>query len=474
MDSTRGGITAPLKLNINKVSNPDLKKSGNDSRGLPKMPRLYLELIENKDKVKQNLVNHEYDPDDTKSDISYFTGRNPPSSSQKKNSRGILPTSRISENQSEDGSEVSVSTRSAVSSTASSVRPPLKGMDSEDDDEDAALEEDKEEEEEEEEEDDDEEEEEEEEPPSTFLPTKTKQVIQKDDSDEEEEEEEEEEDDEEEEEEEEDEEEEGDDEEEEEEEEKEDQMEGRIHERKKPTFSSGAVAGGMTKSQKYAKILNENLPPKLSELEQTGEIHTRKTIPNLDRIYRTEDEEEELKREMLFKFDLLKKSYKNIEIPEYTIHSDLKQMSRSYESTLRRVSLDSCVDNYKQLLIGGFMVMEFILGYLFKFDMQGFTQQQIVNMNQYERLLIELGEKSYVPGGSQWPVEVRLLILVLGNATIFIIAKMIMKKTGSNVMGMMNSFQSQAASQASKRKMRGPSINPDDIPDLGAMDTESV
>jgi hypothetical protein len=51
---------------------------------------------------------------------------------------------------------------------------------------------------------------------------------------------------------------------------------------------------------------------------------------------------------------------------------------------------------------------------------------------------------------------------------------MIMKKTGSNVMGMMNSFQSQAASQASKRKMRGPSINPDDIPDLGAMDTESV
>jgi hypothetical protein len=54
-----------------------------------------------------------------------------------------------------------------------------------------------------------------------------------------------------------------------------------------------------------------------------------------------------------------------------------------------------------------------------------------------------------------------------------------MKKTGSNLMGMMNSFsQSSASSSASggsgagqaKRKMRGPSINPDDIPDISTND----
>jgi hypothetical protein len=128
------------------------------------------------------------------------------------------------------------------------------------------------------------------------------------------------------------------------------------------------------------------------------------------------------------------------------------------------------VENYKQLLIGGFMVLEFVLGYLFKFDMQGFTQQQILNMNQYERLLIELGEQSYVPGGSQWPVEVRLLLMVLGNAAIFIIAKMIMKKTGSNIMSAMNSFTRPQSSPLNKRKMRGPSIQPDDIPDISTDD----
>jgi hypothetical protein len=224
-----------------------------------------------------------------------------------------------------------------------------------------------------------------------------------------------------------------------------------------------------SKSQQYAKILNENLPPKLSDLERQGEIKNQQAIPNLDRIYATEDDEDELKRELLFKFELLKKAYKT-DVPDFNVHSDLKQMSRSYESTLRRVSLDSCVENYKQLLIGSFMVLEFVLGYLFKFDMQGFTQQQILNMNQYERLLIELGEQSYVPGGSQWPVEVRLFLMVLGNAAIFIIAKMIMKKTGSNIMSAMNSFSRPQPSPLHKRKMRGPSIQPDDIPDISSND----
>jgi hypothetical protein len=52
-----------------------------------------------------------------------------------------------------------------------------------------------------------------------------------------------------------------------------------------------------------------------------------------------------------------------------------------------------------------------------------------------------------------------------------------MKKTGSNLMGMMNSFVNPSPSSSSsssgggagggaKRKMRGPNINPDDIPDI--------
>jgi hypothetical protein len=157
-----------------------------------------------------------------------------------------------------------------------------------------------------------------------------------------------------------------------------------------------------------------NTPPSLSQLNIRDTV-----IPNLK--YMHEDtENDNLKRELLFKFDLLKKSYKDVTIPEYTMHSDYKTMKQSYDNTVKRVSIDASVDSYKTYLIGGFMVVEYLLGNFLGFDMHGFTQQQIVSMSTYERLLIELGEKSYVDEESQWPVELRLVGMIIMNAAFFI------------------------------------------------------
>jgi len=214
--------------------------------------------------------------------------------------------------------------------------------------------------------------------------------------------------------------------------------------------------------EKLKEILRD--PPKLSELEQRGEVKTKKTIPNISS--QSIEEEDELKRELLYKFELVKRSYKNVDIPEFNMHSDYKNMNRTYENTLRRVSLDSNVENYRNYLIAGFMLMEYILGYWLKFDMAGFTQQQILNMNQYERLLIELGEKSYVPDDKKWPVELRLLGMIILNAVIFIVAKMIMTKTGTSLFGLMNAQQSEFQKSKPKRKMKGPNIDLSAIPDI--------
>jgi hypothetical protein len=219
---------------------------------------------------------------------------------------------------------------------------------------------------------------------------------------------------------------------------------------------------------------NTDLPPTLSELEKQGGVMRKKELRDINNISSEEQYDEDAKRELMFKMDLLRKSYPNSLIPEYSIHSDYNSMKRTYESTVRRLSLDSSVESYKTYLIGGFMVCEFVLGNYLGFDMVGFTQQQILTINSYEVLLIELGEKSYIPGGSKWPVELRLLFMILCNAGLFIVSKMIMKQTGSNLIGLINNMNrvnvnnssSNAVNSNAKRKMKEPTINVDDLPEI--------
>lgn len=227
-----------------------------------------------------------------------------------------------------------------------------------------------------------------------------------------------------------------------------------------------------TPYEKYKEIrkVAENAPT-LAELEAKGHYQPKPELRDINHITTTEYDEEDKKREYMFKFDLLKRSYPTAiaTIPEYTIHSDMKEMQKSYESTVRRLSLDSTVENYKQYLLGGFMVVEFVFGHFLGFDMQGFTQQQIISMSNYEKLLIELGEKSYVPSGSKWPVELRLVFVIIMNAGFFIVGKMVLRKTGANLMGMLNSINTPSIppdAAKTKRRMKGPSINIDNIPDI--------
>lgn len=216
------------------------------------------------------------------------------------------------------------------------------------------------------------------------------------------------------------------------------------------------------------------IPPKdyptLSQLN----MQSQKTIPDV-RYMQSNEDEEDAKRELLFKFELLKKSYKNVQIPEFSLHSNLHTMKASYDKLVKSVSIDSSVANYKTYLIGLFMLVEYVFGTFLKFDMKDFTGEQIKQMDSYEKLLIELGEKSYVDEESQWPVEVRLLGMVLMNAGFFIGSKLIMKKTGTDILNMINSmnlhYNSQASSQPPptnqrKHKMRGPDINLMDLDDL--------
>jgi len=215
------------------------------------------------------------------------------------------------------------------------------------------------------------------------------------------------------------------------------------------------------KQEKHKKETPDNineviLAPRLSEISD-GQYVPKKVVEELN--VKTEQQEEDLKRELLFKFEMLKKSYKDTVIPEYTVHSDYKTMQKSYESTVKQVNIDSNIESYKSYLIMGFYGVEFVMGNWLGFDMQDFTRTQILAMNKYEGLLVELGERNYTPKGSSWPVEVRLLFVIVIQTAIFIAMKTLGKKIGGNLFGMMetiNNPPTQAPPQQEARRMRGP------------------
>lgn len=205
------------------------------------------------------------------------------------------------------------------------------------------------------------------------------------------------------------------------------------------------------------------VPPKLSEIPSNGSVKVG------DKTYRdiTNDKPKEnelnTRRELQYKFDILRKKYKGAVIPEFTEFSDLNNMQKTYDMTVRKLNLDSSVENYKKYMIAGFMLLEFLLGTLLKFDMGGFSQQQMLSINSYETLLIELGEKSYIKGGSQFPVELRLLFMIVINAGLFIIGKKITKsidgKSNTGLGGMFNKQPDNPQPTTAKRPMRGPTMN---------------
>lgn len=223
-----------------------------------------------------------------------------------------------------------------------------------------------------------------------------------------------------------------------------------------------------------------DMAPPLSELENRGAFVRRKALRNVMHTTKTEQEEEDEKRLLLFKFESLRKAYPTDSklIPEHTIHGSLKTIRDSYDETLRRLSLNESTEDYKDYLFYSFAAIEYVFGNWLNFDMDGYTQHQLTRMDKYQRMLIELGEKSYTPEGSRWPVEMRLLGTMIMNAAIFVGAKAFMNSTGVNMLNMMpkrtsmDVTTSNGSTQKKRRSMKPPDIDLEDLPEVDDGDND--
>lgn len=228
-----------------------------------------------------------------------------------------------------------------------------------------------------------------------------------------------------------------------------------------------------TTFQNTQNTQNPFVPPTLSQINN-GVVRDTKGVRDMTRgLSKQEDEEDAERRLYLDKFAILKRKYKDFKMPDFSPYSDISIMKRTYDSAVKQLHLDSTVETYKKYLIGGFTLTQFLFSKFLKMDMSGFAEQQIMSMNQYEQVLVEIGEKSYFKPPSTMAPEFKLVMLIGFNAVIFLISKMILKASGDNILSSINKVAEKKETQASsssgpqKNHMKGP--NMDDLADLQSM-----
>lgn len=227
--------------------------------------------------------------------------------------------------------------------------------------------------------------------------------------------------------------------------------------------------------------------PSLTQIQQGTVVSDKNGVRDVKYATAEEVNEETKKQNLLFKFKILKRTYKEATIPEFSDHTPLNTLQREYDSIVRQLALDATVENYKKYLTIGFFVLEFVVANMFHLEeIRGFATQQMVGMNQYEKTLYLLGEQSALSGNKPLPPIVQLIIAIMINGAIYVGSKMLFRSTGTNIMSMLGGLGGQntgpspqqqhqpgpqgfaaapptARAGSSKPRMHGPSISLEEI-----------
>lgn len=194
-----------------------------------------------------------------------------------------------------------------------------------------------------------------------------------------------------------------------------------------------------------------------------------------------EERERMEKDEYIWRFRIMKKANPKYDIPVFNRHSDLQMMKNVYSTKLKEITFDNRVSKYRKILTGSFMAIEYAAIQFVGIDMKGFALQQSKDMDSYNSMLVELGERQYGGMGSNLPVELKLVGLVLFQAGMFYLGKIIVDKYGGSAADLFSGFvnssndtaifqevredepQNASSSRGTGKRMRGPKIKADEL-----------
>lgn len=138
----------------------------------------------------------------------------------------------------------------------------------------------------------------------------------------------------------------------------------------------------------------------------------------------TRSQEAYLRQEFKMKFGILRANYPQWNVIEPNESLTVQQIHDLYNHYIHEIMVSRETGQYKVYMVIFLMVIEVIGVKFLKLNMSGYTMSQLKIMNRYDTLFTELGEKWLVGGGvSNWPVEARIMMMMMFNAVIFLVVR---------------------------------------------------
>ncbi|GAH45396.1 unnamed protein product, partial [marine sediment metagenome] len=133
------------------------------------------------------------------------------------------------------------------------------------------------------------------------------------------------------------------------------------------------------------------------------------------------------------KFGILRNAYPEFNIPFFDTTVGLEIKHQHYERYVHQIHIDNSVGTYQVYLLILFACVELFCVKILGLNLGGYTLNQLTLTSKYDKLLVELGEKSYGSMGSSWPVEARIIFMSLFNALIFLVIRLFASYLGPGI-----------------------------------------
>jgi len=146
----------------------------------------------------------------------------------------------------------------------------------------------------------------------------------------------------------------------------------------------------------------------------------------------SDEESQTMRTQFSTKFSILRSSFPTWNVVFPIESSTLDHIHDVYESYVKQIIVSLNCNQWKVYLILMFFAIEVFVIKALGIDIKGYAISQIKIMNRYDQLLVELGEKYYIQGPSNWPTEIKIIIMASVNAIIFVVVKYLAKYIGGD------------------------------------------